>query len=615
MTFWIKKNSNGKTLEAKDRPFIQQAIDAGKLGPDDLISKTSNGPWKRLSAVKGLVFSDHADGDDAYDYGDETYDYGDETYDYGDDAYDYGTLRNKRKHSSSSRADATSKKTADASRKATRNTEVEGPDKSNRLVLFSAIGVITIAVAIGVAVIVMDKNRRTEEADAVVESAIKNAEAWIAGKSSETSEDIIEALQRSVRNEYTTRQPKEVDELAARIQNKQQAITDAHNAWSAIQKDLESGDVEIEELRNSLELYIAMPDIQNADEAASLLGQTQVVADSVAGLNSSLSTLAELPTEELQQISGAEPRLDQTVQDATLVAILDGLQQRKRDLASTILQQRAREAEALAKAREQAAKDEREQRAREAQAAAKARDRVRIAQEISFETKDGRTITTGRVVELLQNGKPVDFTASVDVKSTDTQIVVLEEASTRTKPIPISTLSEATLDGIQSYLRQIRLHRRNHKQINEMLKSRVEKYMVSRAVREGNIALEESAKQGERKSLEWSLYDQFVPLYLTAAAELDAKALEELKFKVVPAAAAKGMIEPKAPPKVFRWLELYHNPSLATAAEHKEAVDGLTKIKAVMDEKLIMTRHLDLTKKSKYLNLRPLLSKWRQPVC
>ena len=153
MTFWIKKNSNGKTLEAKDRPFIQQAIDAGKLGPDDLISKTSNGPWKRLSAVKGLVFSDHAD---------------------GDDAYDYGTLRNKRKHSSSSRADATSKKTADASRKATRNTEVEGPDKSNRLVLFSAIGVITIAVAIGVAVIVMDKNRRTEEADAVVESAIKN---------------------------------------------------------------------------------------------------------------------------------------------------------------------------------------------------------------------------------------------------------------------------------------------------------------------------------------------------------------------------------------------------------------------------------------------------------
>lgn len=58
---WVKKNSNGKVHEVKDSSYIQKAINAGKLGPDDLFARSVDGPWKRLDNLERLDFSAHAD--------------------------------------------------------------------------------------------------------------------------------------------------------------------------------------------------------------------------------------------------------------------------------------------------------------------------------------------------------------------------------------------------------------------------------------------------------------------------------------------------------------------------------------------------------------------------
>ena len=70
MTLWLHKKSSGKTRQVHSRSTIQNAINAGKLGPNDLVGKSPDGPWKQLGRVKGLTFPNRDRADNTSDDGD-----------------------------------------------------------------------------------------------------------------------------------------------------------------------------------------------------------------------------------------------------------------------------------------------------------------------------------------------------------------------------------------------------------------------------------------------------------------------------------------------------------------------------------------------------------------
>ena len=57
MALWVKKAESDRVNEVKHRSFIQKAIDAGQLGPNDLIATSLEGPWRPLSEVSWLKFA------------------------------------------------------------------------------------------------------------------------------------------------------------------------------------------------------------------------------------------------------------------------------------------------------------------------------------------------------------------------------------------------------------------------------------------------------------------------------------------------------------------------------------------------------------------------------
>ena len=70
MTLWIHTKSSGKTRQVRSKSSIQNAINAGKLGPDDLVGKSPDGPWKQLGRVKGLTFPNPDRADNTSEDGD-----------------------------------------------------------------------------------------------------------------------------------------------------------------------------------------------------------------------------------------------------------------------------------------------------------------------------------------------------------------------------------------------------------------------------------------------------------------------------------------------------------------------------------------------------------------
>lgn len=57
MALWVKKANSDRVNEVKQRSFIQRAVDAGQLGPNDLIATSPEGPWRPLSELSGVNFA------------------------------------------------------------------------------------------------------------------------------------------------------------------------------------------------------------------------------------------------------------------------------------------------------------------------------------------------------------------------------------------------------------------------------------------------------------------------------------------------------------------------------------------------------------------------------
>lgn len=57
MALWVKKANSERVNEVKQRSFIQRAVDAGQLGPNDLIATSPEGPWRPLSELSWVNFA------------------------------------------------------------------------------------------------------------------------------------------------------------------------------------------------------------------------------------------------------------------------------------------------------------------------------------------------------------------------------------------------------------------------------------------------------------------------------------------------------------------------------------------------------------------------------
>ena len=67
MSLYIRRNGSEKTFTAQSIEQIQEFIDDGRLDSDDFISKTPDGPWRRLGKVDRLSFPELGSGEAEYD--------------------------------------------------------------------------------------------------------------------------------------------------------------------------------------------------------------------------------------------------------------------------------------------------------------------------------------------------------------------------------------------------------------------------------------------------------------------------------------------------------------------------------------------------------------------